>query len=293
LRAAARLYERVEDGVAAVLDGVARGVDRAAGAGLFRDAPGTTVTVVPARWSGGRLAGVADLVAAGAGLDGGRVRVVEVGSPEGGSAWVVIIPGTQRWSPRSRENPFDVPTDLRAVTGEATVAAAGVASALRLAQDLSDRRRRAEGSLPRRPEHEAVLLVGHSLGGILAAALAADPAFTAGQHVTHLLTTGSPVGVFPVPPATATLSVEHAEDPVPGLDLTPNPDRDSWHTVRVGAGPPVDLGRHALGEYVETVREAECTGQAEVTAWAASARGVLGQPVVAVTEVAVSRAPHR
>jgi hypothetical protein len=284
LRAAAHGYEAVEEGVAAVVRSVAAGADLAARGGWLADGgAAAAVRAVPPAWSEGSFPGVADVVAAGRGLDGGRVRVVEVDAPDGGSAWVVVVPGTQEWGPRAGANPFDLTTDVRAVTGAATVAAAGVTAALARARSASRGRAAAD---------DPVLLVGHSQGGILAAALASDPAFTAHARVTHVVTTGAPVGLFPVPEAVRVLSVEHVDDPVPRLDLSPNPARPTWLTVRAGDGLPVDVRRHALEQYVRTTRSAAGAPHGTVAgmdAWTLSAAAFLGRPVRSVTEVVVER----
>ncbi len=292
LRAAARVYTEVEASVAAILAGVGAGADLVARGGWLTD--GTSIPVVTAvaptlvldRDHG--FSGAADLVAAGEALDGGRVRVVEVARGDGGSAWVVVVPGTQEWSPRPGGNPFDLTTDVRAVVGDATVAAAGVAAALEVARGRA--RVRSSAADP-------VLLVGHSQGGILAAALASDPAFTRRNRVTHVVTSGSPVGLIPVPPTTAVLSVERGDDPVPRLDLSPNPDRPSWVTVRTpSTGPAVDVRAHRLEGYVATLRMAEAAPRGTIDgldAWEASAGGVLGRPVRSVCEVVIERAAAR
>ncbi|HWS57825.1 MAG TPA: hypothetical protein VN257_04740 [Actinotalea sp.] len=306
LRAAARAYTEVERGVSGVLAGVAAAADLTARGGWFVDAPRSagldagldaepnrpslqavdpTLTGPLAARDGvpGRVSAVADLVAAGDGLDGGRVRVLETARGDGGSAWVVIVPGTQEWSPRAGANPFDLTTDVRALTGDATVAAAGVSAALAHARARSGR------GAPDDP----VMLLGHSQGGILAAALASDPAFRAGNRVTHVVTSGAPVALFPVPPTTRVLSIEHADDPVPRLDLTPNPAGPSWTTVVAPApGLPVDVDRHRLAAYVQTVRVAEGAPRGTVAgldAWQATAGAFLGAPVRSVSEVVVAR----
>jgi pimeloyl-ACP methyl ester carboxylesterase len=211
------------------------------------------------------------------------VRVLETSRPGGGSAWVVVVPGTQDWSLRAGPNPFDLTTDVRALTGEATVAAAGVAAALTLARSRSGR------ATPDDP----VLLVGHSQGGILAAALASDPGFTREHRVTHLVTTGAPVALFPVPSRVRVLSVEHADDPVPGLDLTPNPAHATWLTVQAPAATrPVDVDRHRLGGYVATVRVLEGAPRGTISGldgWQASAGAFLGAPVRSVAEAVAER----
>jgi hypothetical protein len=288
LRSAARVYAAVEASVSAVLAGVGSGADLAGRGGWLTDGTAMpAVTVVPATLALDRLHGfrhAADLVAAGEGLDGGRVRVVEVVRGDGGSAWVVVVPGTQEWSPHPGANPFDVTTDVRAVTGGATLAAAGVAAALEVVRSRAGAR-----SSPADP----VLLVGHSQGGILAAALASDPGFTRRHRVTHVVTSGSPVGLFPVPSTTRVLSVERGDDPVPRLDLTPNPDRSSWVTVRTPRdGLPVDVRTHRLEGYVGVLRVAEAAPRGTVAgldAWQASAGAVLGRPVRSVSELRVER----
>lgn len=316
LRAAARGYVEVERGVSGVLAGVSAAADLAARGGWLEDArsagpdvsggfdgsratgrldvarPGPLVRPVrttlqgPLVGHGGepaRVPGLADLVAAGVGLDDGRVRVLETTRGDGGSAWVVVVPGTQEWSPRAGPNPFDLTTDVRALTGEATIAAAGVTAALAFARSRS----------VRATADDPVLLVGHSQGGILAAALASDPAFRRSNRVTHVVTSGSPVGLFPVPSTTRVLSVEHADDPVPRLDLTPNPADASWLTIVAPAGTrPLDLARHRLSAYVDTVRVVEGSPRGTVAgldAWQASAGAFLGAPVRTVSEVVVER----
>ena len=112
------------------------------------------------------------------------VRVPETTRGDGGAAWVVVVPGTQQWSAGPGPNPFDVTTNVRAMTGDATVAAAGVAVALAAA-----------GSVGRSTADDPVALVGHSQGGILAAALASDTSFTTRHRITHVLTSGAPVAL--------------------------------------------------------------------------------------------------
>ncbi len=205
------------------------------------------------------------------GADGpeGRVRVIEVPQVDGGSAWVVEIPGTQDWRPRPGADPFDLTTDVAAMAGDATLAARGVAGALDAAMAASGRLGSAD----------PVMLTGHSQGGILAAALASDPGFRSGHRVTQVVTAGSPVARFPVPRDVGVLSLEHAQDPVPRLDGSPNPDRASWTTVVRDLGGDADVaGRasraHAAAEYVETARALDrvpAGSRASVDAWRADA----------------------
>jgi pimeloyl-ACP methyl ester carboxylesterase len=82
---------------------------------------------------------------------------------------------------------------------------------------------------------EPVLLVGHSQGGLIAAALAADPAVRREFTVSHVLTSGAPVASIPVPAEVQVLSIEHSDDLVPRLDGSPNHDRPNWITVTAPA----------------------------------------------------------
>ncbi|MGL4175603.1 MAG: hypothetical protein ACRCSN_05950 [Dermatophilaceae bacterium] len=287
LRIAARTYEQVERAAAALLAGVAAGADLAGRGGWLTEHGHTSaVRVVEPTASVSALGGPADLVALGAGLDGGRVRVLEVATGDGGSGWVVVVPGTQEWALRAGANPFDATTDVRALTGDATLAAAGVAAALETARARSGRS----------SSEDPVLLAGHSQGGILAAAIASDPHFAQRHRVTHVVTTGSPVGVFPVPERVQVLSVEHADDPVPSLDLTPNPVRPGWLTLRVGPDDvaSLDVARHDREAYRMTLAAASGAPRGAVSGlpgWEASAGDLLGREVRSVTEVEVSREP--
>lgn len=220
------------------------------------------------------------------------VRVIEVPRADGGSAWVVEIPGTQRWWPDPGENPFDATTDVAAMAGEATVAARGVAMALDAAMRTS----------PRATSSDPVLLSGHSQGGILAAALASDPGFLRRHRVTHVVTSGSPIARFPIPADVAVLSLENAQDPVPRLDGATNPDRMSWTTVtRDLSGDPDSGGHpfagHAATEYAETAAAVDALRagrSASVDAWRTGAAPFLAgdrQGEVVVRDYRVPRLP--
>ncbi len=255
---------------------------------VVRQVPVATDAVVPTSVSGIVL-GQQSLGQHGA---EGRVRVIEVPQPGGTSAWVVEIPGTQQWQPRAGRDPFDVTTDVAAMAGEGTVAARGVTAALDDAMAAAGR----SGS------QDPVLLTGHSQGGILAAALASDPAFRAGHRVTHVVTAGSPVARFPVPGDISVLSLENAQDPVPRLDGSRNPDRASWTTVTRDLTGDEDVGGrpfagHGTQEYVETSRALDAVApgtNASVDHWRAGAAPFLSAgahgPVV-VRDYRIERAP--
>jgi hypothetical protein len=178
----------------------------------------------------------------------GAVRVTEIVRADGTSAWVVQISGTQQWWPRAGANPFDVTTDVRAVAGESTTAAVGVHLALLHAQR----------STGRDTSTEPVLLSGHSLGGILAASVAAEPSFRHGRNVVGVVTAGSPIARAPIPQSVSVVALEHTNDPVPRLDGRPNPPRSHWSTVQVTPDRSRTGGRgaaaHDGGLYVESAQ---------------------------------------
>lgn len=203
--------------------------------------------------------GLGDLIAdtvSTASVDG-RVRVTEVVGADGASTWIVAISGTQSWSPVPGENPFDLTADVRAIREEATAAGMGVHLALLHAQQRSGRDTR----------DEPVMLVGHSLGGLLATALAADPAFRRGRSVTAVVTAGAPTGRINLPPSIGVIAIEHAADPVPRLDGTPARQGGSWHTFVRDVDPAVSGGRgtatHAGQLHVDSARAIESGSPAD------------------------------
>ena len=291
-------------------DGVWRGVEVPGGVTPPDRPPGA---VAPA--------GVAGLVTDAVDLEDGtdpeRVRVSQLIQPDGSSVWVLQLPGTQDWDPRPGDNPFDLTTNVAAMTGEATLAAAGAATAL-------DRAMAAAG---RSGSGDRVMLVGHSQGGILAASLASSARFRAAHHVTDVVTMGAPIGRFPIPAGVTVLSLEHSQDPVPRLDAVPNPDRASWTTVTrdlaapggaasagprgaaggggatssragggAGAAPDGAVAAHAASRYQQTASQVDdlvaAGGSRSLNAWARHAAPFVdGRGRAVVTDYHVRRRP--
>lgn len=241
----------------------ALGVVLAAVRGALLDESGHDVSVrAVAKGAGRPPATVTDLVAPGGPTSGGdQVRVTGVPGPDGSWAWVVDVPGTQTFGPRAGKNPWDLTSDVLLSAERQTLTMQAIARA------LADAQRRA-GSTGR----DRVMLTGHSQGGLTAAALAADPGFRARHEVTHVVTTGAPIAALDVPEEVSVLSLEHAEDLVPGLDGRDNPDRESWVTVRrtVAGGLGPDDGAtdaHHVDRYVETARLVDASDDPSVAAW--------------------------
>ncbi|WP_028050726.1 hypothetical protein [Cellulomonas sp. URHD0024] len=146
----------------------------------------------------------------------GEVQVVTRTQPDGTVTHIVQIPGTEEWSGERGANPFDLTSNLQLMAGHDTLVAREVAAAMDAA-----------GIRPGEP----VMLTGHSQGGIIAASLAADPAFRARYDVEAVVTGGSPIARFDIPPSVSVLALEHNQDVVPMLDGHENPDRPNVVTV--------------------------------------------------------------
>ena len=227
-------------------------------------------------------AGVADLVAGVAscypegGAAPGTVRVLRVTHADGGRAWIVEIPGTQDWSPLAGHDPFDLSGDVASLAGAATAAGAVVTSALTVAGARTG---------------EPVLLAGHSLGGMVAAGLAADRAFRSRFSVTHVLTAGSPIAAYPIPPGVQVLALEHTDDVVPSLDGRRDPDRPRWVTVRrtarAGTLTLDPQQAHEVSGYERTATLVDGSHDPSVTAWRAGLAPFLAGPAVTARGVSV------
>lgn len=220
------------------------------------------------------LAGIGSL--GGPGSRGG-VRVTEVPLADGTTTWVVQVPGTHGGWAEGDPVPMDWPANVALMLHATSASKVAAERALSLAQ--------AGRAGPR----DRVVLVGHSQGGIVAAALASDPAFARRHRVTHVVTAGSPIDDFPIPDSTQVLSLQHRTDPVHALDVSPPPDRRGWTTVEatasVTAREHLTAGAHALSSYRSTAAAVDRSDDVSLRAWRASLAPVLttwpgAQPVV-------------
>lgn len=195
------------------------------------------------------------------------VQVVTVESPSG-RAYVVQIPGTQAWGLRRAGNPVDLATNAHLVAGDRTQLAHAVVSAMRSAGI---------------PAGAPVMLTGHSQGGMIAAAIAADPQYRDDFNIRAVLTAGSPIGRIAVPEDVAVLSIEEEQDLVPKLDGAANPDRPNWVTVTrdLDEGSPTERGRtidaaHSLENYQQTARSIDRSDDSSVKHWRAGNSSFFG-----------------
>ncbi len=115
---------------------------------------------------------------------------------------------------------------------------------------------------------DPVMLVGHSQGGMQAAALAGDPDFD--YNVTNVVTAGSPVATSGVPDDVTVLSLENTGDLVPLLDGEQNPDSAHHTTVQAdvhsGSFGAADGQNHSLSTYGLIADAADASGDPSVAA---------------------------
>jgi hypothetical protein len=203
------------------------------------------VTAYPAALSTGQPASVRDLLEhlhEVAGLSdradspaNGTVEVQTIIGPGGAVRHVLYLPGTDDFNaPWDQDADVrDLETDLDAMAGRPDAYQQGILEALDQAGVGKD---------------EPVLIVGHSLGGMEAAAMLAGQG---GYHVTDVVTAGSPTAQLPgFPSGSHVLSLEQQGDLVPELDGAPNPDSVEQTTVTFDAHPADGvLAHHAYGVY--------------------------------------------
>jgi pimeloyl-ACP methyl ester carboxylesterase len=159
----------------------------------------------------------------------GTVEVQTISGPDGAVRHVVYLPGTDDVNPPWEQDADvrDLEPALDAVSGRPDAYQQGILEALHRAGVGTD---------------EPVLIVGHSLGGMEAAAILAGHG---GYHVTDVVTAGSPTAQVPgFPSGSHVLSLEQRGDIVPELDGAPNPDSVEQTTVTFDAHPAGGVTEH-------------------------------------------------
>ena len=165
----------------------------------------------------------------------GTIEVQTITDSDGTVRHVVYLPGTDDFNaPWDQDDDVrDLETDLDAMSGRPDAYQQGILDALHQAGVGKD---------------EPVLIVGHSLGGMEAAATLAGHG---GYHVTDVVTAGSPTAQLAgFPAGSHVLSLEQEGDVVPELDGSPNPDSVQQTTVTFDAHPGAGVvAHHAYGVY--------------------------------------------
>ena len=214
---------------------------------LYGDPGRPVVTAYPAALGSTRPASVRDLLEhlhEVAGLSegpgspaNGTVEVQTITDPDGGPRHILYLPGTDDFNaPWDQDGDVrDLETDLGSVAGRPDAYQQGILEVLD---------RAGVG------KYEPVLIVGHSLGGMEAAAILASHG---GHHITDVVTAGAPTAQVPgFPSGSHVLSLEQRGDIVPELDGAPNPDSVEQTTVTFDAHPDGGvLGHHDYAVYEE------------------------------------------
>ncbi len=210
----------------------------------------------------------------------GTVEVQTITGPDGTVRHVLYLPGTDDFNaPWDQGGDVrDLETDLDAMGGRPDAYQQGILDALHQAGVGHD---------------EPLLVVGHSLGGMEAAALAAHHH---GYQVTDAVTAGSPTAqVAGFPPGTHVLSLEQQGDVVPELDGAPNPDSVEQTTVTFDAHPAGGvLEHHSYDVYEQGAGLADTSTDPSVTEAVQSLHdhGYLGSGGTVTSQVfQITRAP--
>ena len=194
----------------------------------------------------------------------GVVEVQSIRTTDGSVRHVVYLPGTDdlTTTPWSQDADVrDLGTNLRLVSGQGNAYQQGILDAMQQA-----------GVRPGEP----VALVGHSQGGMEAAAILAQGSPYA---VTHVVTAGSPTAHLDgFPPGSHVLSLENRGDVVPLLDGADNPDSAEQVTVRFDDHGPSVAGNHDLAQYVHGALAVQASADPSVVEQLASleAAGFVG-----------------
>lgn len=210
---------------------------------------------------------------------GGEIDIKFLHHADGTRSVIVDIPGTKDWSLRGFDaDVTNLGSDLRAVQGVPSTYEQGVLKAMQRAGVRPD---------------DHVMLVGHSLGGMVAVQAARDAVRSGRFRVTNVVTAGSPVGhtVGGVPSSVQVLALENAEDLVPNADGRANPAKRNVLTVTADV-PSHDSGTaHHLDDAYESVAEAtEHSGQPAVDYYLAGAEEYLDADAVDTERYVITRA---
>lgn len=204
--------------------------------------------------------------------DDGVITIQQVVGPDGTVRYIVDLPGTDQFFDDGTIR--NMGSNLNLIAGDSTA----YADAIRQAMEAANV-----------PHDAPVMLVGHSQGGMQAAALAADPDFD--YDVTHVVTAGSPVATSGIPDHVQVLSLENTGDVVPLLDGESNPGSAHHTTVQADvhggsfganpgqnhslAGDPGAAGPYVPGAYEQIAQAVDQSDDPSVQQAVASMEGFL------------------
>ncbi len=169
-----------------------------------------------------------------------RIDCIDTG---GEPIYVVYISGTRDFSLLARTQPWDMTSNVAAITG------AEPSASERAVREAMAQAGIAEGA--------RVMLVGHSQGGLIASRIAQSRDF----EVTDLVLAGSPTRGFEIDPKVRVTQIEHTNDPIPMLSGVAV--ATSALTVRTFSANSAGSGlmsAHDVKAYAETAREMDRSG---------------------------------
>lgn len=207
--------------------------------------------------------GTTDLIG---GADSTVIDIKKIIGPDGAERWVVALPSTQDWQFFSDAGALnDRDSNIALMLNDAafrSVYERAVREAMRVAGI---------------PQGADVILTGFSQGGILAAKLASDDTFP--YNTVGVVTNGSSVDSFSVPPDIPVYAFQHRTDAVPMLDGNPyGPTQPNVRRILL-EGPWSPLSAHDNAAYEESIREWEAQGTEGPTARPANIDTFTGQVV--------------
>ncbi|WP_432623180.1 alpha/beta hydrolase [Bifidobacterium sp.] len=150
------------------------------------------------------------------GLEYGTIAICKYLKADGTYAWRITIPGTDG----NHDSPMDWYTNFELMSADEQQR--GAAESLRFLREAMEQ----AGIQPDEP----VELVGHSQGGIIAAAAAAD--MQDEYDIQHIATFGSPIANFDIPEKTMVTAIEMDNEGIAALDGAANPNTENWLTIR-------------------------------------------------------------
>ena len=149
-------------------------------------------------------------------LEYGTIACCKYRKADGTYAWRIIIPGTDG----NHDSPMDWYTNFELMSADERQR--GTAESLR----FLDETMKQAGIQPDDP----VEIVGHSQGGIIAAAAATH--FQDKYDIQHIATLGSPIANFEIPEKTRVTAIEMDDEGIAALDGEANPHTENWLTIR-------------------------------------------------------------
>lgn len=197
---------------------------------------------------------------AGEDVPDGVINIQLIEGADGVERYVVQLPGTDDFM--SEHAIRNMGSNLNLIAGDSTAYADAIRQAMEAAHV---------------PHDAPVMLVGHSQGGMQAAALAGDPDFD--YNVSHVVTAGSPVATSGIPSHVQVLSLENTGDVVPLLDGEANPASAHHTTVQAdihsGSFGAEDGQNHSLSTYGQIAGAVDQSDDPSVQHAVASMQGFL------------------